>query len=199
MQSVRSPWAHGNEVTKTKRSEGPRPLEWNTAVRRQSSWPEVSSEKRSNRTKIKPNWNKVKYTMAIYPKCLKQIRGVLWKSTCIHTCVRMKCETFFSTRAVRSQTTLPKGYVIPSDMRCLWSTSMCDALSHHIGGIRSSRHLLDGNNTGSNKLLDAKKSELNMLCLLGSSISSSRWLSCSVVGKGSDVNMFGTLVFKKKG
>ena len=111
-----------------KRSEGVATIEVkNTAVRRQRSWssilkfPEVP-EKRSNQTTTKPNQNEVKCTMAIYPKCLKQLRGVLWKIRA-YIRVRMKCETIFYTRAVRSQATLPKGYVIPSDMRCLWSTS----------------------------------------------------------------------------
>ena len=127
MKSVRSPCVHGSEVTKTNEVRGSTIEVKNTAVRHQRSWssilkfPEVP-EKRSNQTTTKPNQNEVKCTMAIYPKCIKQLRGVLWKIRAVIR-VRMKCETIFYTRAVRSQATLPKGYVIPSDMRCLWSTS----------------------------------------------------------------------------
>ena len=124
MKSVQCPWVHGSEV-KRKRSARPvvffsfqhlRPV---VEVKYSSSATtnlkfisEVPPSQRSNQTKPQQNQTKRSVvSMAIYPKYFKQLRGVLWKIRAyIRKCVRTKCETIFLyTRAVRSQTTLPKG------------------------------------------------------------------------------------------
>ena len=106
----------------------------NTAVRRLSFLKfssEVSgsfTEQRSHQTTTKPNQNEVKCTMAIYPKCIKQLRGVLWKNTCSHTCT-YEVWNYFSThvqyevrqlcrRDTWSQATWDVSEVLP-----LWCTS----------------------------------------------------------------------------
>ena len=113
MKSVQCPWVHGSEV---KRKRSARPV---VEVKYSSSATtnlkfisEVPPSQRSNQTKPQQNQTKRSVvSMAIYPKYFKQLRGVLWKIRAyIRKCVRMKCETIFLyTRAVRSQTTLPKG------------------------------------------------------------------------------------------
>ena len=109
---------------------GSRPLNWNTAVSASTFLkfdPEVNFLKFSSDNEVaKPQPNKTKrsevYHGYLPEMFFQQLRGVLWK---IHAYIRvsMKCETTFYTGAVRSQTTLPEGYVTPSDMRCLWHTS----------------------------------------------------------------------------
>ena len=119
------PWQWSD---KNKRSEGPKTLKWKTRqfgvnVPEVQSWSFLKFQKnevtkpQQNQTKTKWSvpWLSTRSVLNSYGECCGKIRAVIR--------VRMKCETIFYTRAVRSQTTLPKGYVIPSDMRCLWSTS----------------------------------------------------------------------------
>ena len=99
---------HGNMAVKwrkTKRSEGPNTLKWNTAVSVAKFLKFVPKVFQTNEV-AKPQRNQTKrsvVSMAIYPKYFKRLRGVLWKIRAyIRKCVRMKCETMFYTRAVRS-------------------------------------------------------------------------------------------------
>ena len=112
MQSVQSPWVHGSEVKK-KRSEGVATIEVKTRSSASTFLkfnPEVSWSSRKtkwpNHDKTKPKRSEVYH--GYLPEVFKQLRGVLWKIRA-YIRVRMKCETIFYTRAIRSQATLPKG------------------------------------------------------------------------------------------
>ena len=119
---------------------------------------------------------------------------MLWKSACI----RMKCETQRLYTCSTKSTNTAKGIGDPKRHEVSVKYLLCDVLGHHIGWIRSSRYLLDWNNTRSNKFLNEKKSKLNMFRLLGSSKPSSHWLACSAVSMNSNVHIFGKLGLKKK-
>ena len=124
-------------------------------------------------------------------KCLKQLPGVLWKSTCI----RMKCKTQRLYTCSTKPTNTAKGIGDPKRHEVSVKYFLCDVLGHHIGWIRSSRYLLDCNDARSNNFLNEKKPKLNMFRLLGSSKPSSHCFACSVVSMNSNVHMFGKLGF----
>ena len=166
--SKTSPRVHGSEATKNKNEVRGVPLKWNTAVsvaKFLKFMPEVFQT--NEVTEPQRSQTKTKWSIP-WLSTRSAVTGSAVENTCIYTCT-YEVWNYSSTHAQTKSDYSAEGIRDPERHEMSLKCFLCDVHCHHIGWIRSTSHLLDWNNTRSNKFFDEKESKLNMFHLLWSS------------------------------